>query len=185
MRLPRLKLKGGRRLWLGILIVALLVAAAIAAAIIVTRKPDIPKTGRDACKMLNIADAEVVLGDKVQKLQAESVSQLNENDDEVWTSKCSYRQVGSGNDTLSAEITIKQALTKAKADQLRKDFKNTTKNQQKVGTYGEKSTWDFKNGQYNVLKDRTWYTVRLGSPNATDRSPLQTDQLASLFSGKY
>jgi hypothetical protein len=132
-----------------------------------------------ACDVLNLDIAKKVLGDNVDAASTNG-DKPTESDDLVVTN-CNYSVSGATlGENKTASLLVRAPKTSRGIDSNKQAFGSLKPAAaQDVDGYGEMAFWNPDFGQFNVLKDDTWYIVSTGSLKPAERSPEDAKALAA------
>lgn len=122
-----------------------------------------------ACDVLKPEIAKKVLGDNVAA--ADSNSDAPTESDDLVVTNCNYSIEGAAlGDNRTASLLVRSPKTTAGVDSNKQAFGSLKPAvAQDVSGYGEMAFWNPDFGQFNVLKDNTWYIVSTGPLKPAER----------------
>lgn len=132
-----------------------------------------------ACDVLTQDIAKKVLGSSVAAADT-NTTPPSESDDLV-VSNCNYSIEGATlGDNRTVSLLVRSPKTSKGTESNQQAFGSLKPaNAQDVSGYGESAFWNPDFGQFNVLKDNTWYIVSKGSLKPTERDIEETKAFAA------
>lgn len=139
---------------------------------------------KSACKLFPFTYAHALMGNSTHLATDKTVALGN-----IKVSTCAYEQSGSlapvKEQRLSSTLVAQVPQNLEGRDKLKEDFKTQMGKNTKIKVYGDMDYWDNTNGQLNVYKNDTWYTLTYGLPNAEQRSLSQTEEQIDLIAARF
>lgn len=141
-----------------------------------------PPAAKQACAIFTLADAKAALGDNVKG----GTNPKTTSSHDLLVTTCTYTQdTGSNAPTTpakTASLLVRAPKTTAAAASNRNQFGSLRPSgAQTVKGYGSGAYWDAQMGQFDILKNNTWYVITNGPPVPADRTIDQAEQLADLL----
>lgn len=140
---------------------------------------------KDACAIFTLADAKKALDGNVS---GGPMSDTGSSQD-IQVSGCSYKPGDNTGSTIGVSKTASLIVHHPKtpqgiaSNQKIFEIQQPPGNQTETG-YGDKSFWDSRLGQLDILKHNNWYILTIGPATPADRSLAQTKLLADILSAK-
>lgn len=151
-----------------------LIALALVVSIFIVANDTSNKTAEQsaqkACAILTPKTATSLIGES-SKVAEKSTASTSSN---MITSVCTYKQTGFASTGQQISLVVRSARNddgvKANQAYFQKEKFGTSKKLPVYEKYGDKNTWNAPDGQLNILKGNTWYTLTIGGQNPSDRS---------------